>query len=73
MAALQIWDIAQEDPARAVSVYLDVLDRGSYREGYMQVLPEVGLRLFTEDGAAEAVCRPVLERLATLDRAYWSY
>ena len=73
MAALQIWDIAQEDPARAVSVYLDVLDRGSYREGYMQVLPAVGLRLFTEDGAAEAVCRPVLERLAALDRAYWSY
>ena len=70
MAALQIWDIAQEDPARAVSVYLDVLRRGSYREGYMQILPEVGLRLFTEDGAAEEVCRPVLDRLAALDRAY---
>ena len=73
MAALQIWDIAQEDPERAVSVYLDVLHRGSYRESYMQVLPEVGLTLFTEEGAAEKVCRPVLERLAELDRAYWAY
>ena len=70
MAALQLWDIAQEDPERAVSVYLDVLRRGSYREGYMQVLPEAGLLLFTEDGAAEAVCRPVMDRLAALDRAY---
>ena len=70
MAALQIWDIAQTDRERAVSVYLDVLDHGSFREGYMQVLPETGLRLFTEDGAAEDVCRPVLDRLAELDRAY---
>lgn len=70
MAALQLWDIAQTDRERAVSVYLDVLDHGSFREGYMQVLPETGLRLFTEDGAAEDVCRPVLDRLAELDRAY---
>ena len=70
MAALQLWDIAQDDPDRAESVYLDVLHRGSYREGYMQVLPEAGLRLFTEPGAAEDVCRPVLDRLAELDRAY---
>jgi len=70
MAALQIWDIAQTDRDRAVSVYLDVLDHGSFEEGYMQVLPETGLRLFTEDGVAEDVCRPVLERLAELDQAY---
>ena len=69
MAALQIWDIAQEDPERAVDVYLDILGRGSYAQGYMQVLPEAGLTLFTEDGAAEAVCRPVMDRLAALDRA----
>lgn len=69
MAALQIWDISQVDPGRAVDVYLDVLRRGSYAEGYTQVIPEVGLTLFTEAGAAEAVCRPVLDRLTALDRA----
>lgn len=69
MAALQIWDISQVDPGRAVDVYLDVLRRGSYAEGYTQVIPEVGLTLFTEAGAAEAVCRPVMDRLAALDRA----
>ena len=70
MAALQVWDMAQTDFDAAVDVYLDVLSRGSYDAGYLQVMDETGLMRFTEDGAAQAVCRPVLDRLESLDRAY---
>ncbi len=70
MAALQIWDMAQTDYDAAVSVYMDVLRRGAHDQGYFQVLEECGLLLFTEDGAAEAVCRPVLDRLTELDQAW---
>ena len=70
MAALQLWDLAQTDFSAAAETYLSVLRHGSYEQGYTQVLEECGLRLFTEEGAVEEVCRPVLAELYALDSAY---
>ena len=69
MAALQIWDMAQTDFDGAVAVYLNVLSHGSYADDYGEVLEECGLRLFSEEGAVEEVCRPVLDALEALDKA----
>ena len=70
MAALQLWDLAQTDFPAAAETYMSVLRHGSYNMSYSQVLEECGLRLFTEEGAVEAVCRPVLDELYALDQAY---
>lgn len=67
LAALQIWDEAQTDWDGAVETYMDVLGRGAYGDGYMQVLSACGLRLFTEEGAVEEICRPVLDYMQALD------
>ncbi len=69
LAAIQIWDMAQTDWDAAVDAYLDVLHRGGYEDGYMAVLSGCGLRLFTEDGAVEDICRPLLDRLYELEDA----
>ena len=71
IAALQIWDMAQTDFHAAVDVYLKVLSYGSHSEGYDRVLEDCGLLLFSEDNAAELVCRPVLDRLEELDWGYY--
>ena len=70
VAALQIWDAAQTDFRAAVDAYLGVLSHGSYRESYKQVLRSEGLLLFTDENAAEIICRPVLDRLEELARNY---
>lgn len=68
-AALQIWDIAQEDFDAAADVYMSVLNAGAYDNGYFTVLDACGLRLFDEPGAAEDVLSPVLDWLETTERA----
>ena len=64
LAAIQIWDMAQTDPAAGVDAWKAVLAHDAGREGYLDVLADCGLRLFTEPGAVEAVCRPLLAVLA---------
>lgn len=71
LAALQLWTAAQEDVDAAVTSYLAILGQGAYDDGYKQVLKNAGLRLFTEANAVEEICRPVLDELERLDRAYW--
>ena len=68
LASLQLWTIAQEDFSAAVDCYLSILGQGAYEEGYFSVLENAGLRLFTEKGAVEEICRPALEKLARLDK-----
>lgn len=68
LASLQLWDMAQEDMTAAVDSYLSILGQSAYDDGYMQVLENAGLRLFTEDGAVEDICRPVLDELKFLDK-----
>lgn len=70
LASLQLWDIAQTDFSAALESYLAILAQGAYEEGYITVLENAGLRLFTEEGAVEDICRPVLKELERLDRAY---
>lgn len=70
LASLQLWDICQTDPEAAVDAYLAILAQGAYDRGYTEVLTEAGLRLFTQQGAMEDICRPVLDRLRALDRAH---
>lgn len=64
LAALQIWDISREDYDRAVDVYRAVVQADAYEKGYGQVIDECGLRRFSEDGGAAAICTPVLDHLA---------
>ena len=49
LASLQIWALAQEDRNAAVSLYLDLVSRGAYAEGYCALLRDVGLTVFTDD------------------------
>ena len=72
LASLQLWTIAQEDFSAAVDCYLSILGQGAYEEGYFTVLENAGLRLFTEPGAVEDICKPALEKLAELDSAAYS-
>lgn len=68
LASLQLWTIAQEDSSAAVDCYLSILGQGAYEDGYFSVLENAGLRLFTEEGAVEEICRPALDELARLDK-----
>lgn len=67
LAAIQLWDMSQTDLTAAVDAWSALLTRDAAAEGYMTVLPQCGLRLFTEEGAVEDVCRPLLEELTRLD------
>ena len=67
LASLQLWDMAQEDMDAAMTSYLSILGQSAYDEGYMQVLENAGLRLFTETGAVEDICEPVLQELEQLE------
>ena len=67
LAAIQIWDLARQDFAAGVTAWKAVLDADAYRDGYMTVLPACGLRLFTEEGAVEDICAPLIQELARLD------
>jgi len=67
LASLQLWTVAQEDFSAAVDCYLAILSQGAYEDGYLTVLENAGLRLFTEEGAVEEICRPVIEELTRLD------
>lgn len=67
LAAIQIWDMAREDLQAGVDVWKAVLATGGHNVGYMTVLPQCGLRLFTEEGAVEEICRPLLDEMARMD------
>ena len=69
LASLQIWDAAQADFDEGVAMYMDVLERGAYDDGYMTVLEACGMRLFTEPGAVEDICQPVIGEMEKLERA----
>ena len=66
LAAIQIWDVGQQDLSAAVDLWKDVTAADPYTEQYLTVLPECGLRLFTEEGAVEEICAPLLEELDRL-------
>lgn len=68
LASIQLWDLAQSDFSAALEQYLSILGQGAYGDGYLTVLENAGLRLFTEEGAAEDICRPLLQTLEQLDR-----
>ncbi len=62
LAALQLWDMARAGQD-AAGAYIALLDRGPYGDGYLDTVAACGLRTFTEPGAPEAICRPVIEYL----------
>lgn len=70
LAALQLWDMAQEDFDAAVETYQAIVAQGAYEDGYLTVLSNAGLRLFTEEGAVEAICRPATDRMKELEAGY---
>lgn len=67
LAALQIWDESQGDYDAAVASWREIVEAGAFEKGYREVLAEAGLQSFAEPGAVEAICRPVLEYLDTID------
>lgn len=68
LASVQLWNIAQQDMDGAIDTYLAILGQSAYDDGYMQVLQNAGLRLFTEENAVEDICTPLLEYLYDLER-----
>ena len=66
LAAIQIWEQAQADLQAGVDAWKAVMGRDAYTEGYMSVLEQCGLRLFTEPGAVGSICRPLLMELNRL-------
>ncbi len=68
LASLQLWDLAQQDMDAAINAYLAILGQSAYDDGYMQVLKNAGLRLFTEAGAVKDICQPVLDALYDLEQ-----
>ena len=44
-----------------------MLECDVYSDQYMDVLPRCGLRLFTEEGAVEDICAPLIRELDRLD------
>ena len=66
LAAIQIWDLARQDLQAGVRAWEAVLNTDVYTDGYMTVLPECGLRVFTEDNAVAEICAPLMEELTRL-------
>lgn len=66
LAAIQIWGLAQQDFATGVDAWKAILNADAYTGRYMTVLPACGLRLFTEEGAVEQICSPLLQELGRL-------
>ncbi|MCC8358111.1 MAG: hypothetical protein LJU34_09870 [Oscillospiraceae bacterium] len=69
LAALQIWQLAQEDFQSGVDTYLSVISRGAYGDGYLTVLQNCGLTSFTQEGAASDILEPVLAYMEQLERS----
>ena len=67
LAAIQLWDMAQTDMHTAVTAWHQLLMTDTCSVSYMTALPLCGLRLFTEPGAVEQICRPLMEELTRLD------
>lgn len=70
LAALQLWDLAQEDFDAAVKTYQAIVAQGAYEDGYLTVLSNAGLRLFTDEGAPADICRPAIDRMKELEAGY---
>ena len=66
LVAIQIWDIAREDFDAGMEVWKTVLSKSPYNDKYMTVLQECGLRPFTEEGAVEEICAPLIDELVKL-------
>ena len=66
LASLQLWDLQQEDPDAALEKYMEILGLGAYDYGYMELLEEVGLKSFAQEGVADEVCRPVVNHLRSM-------
>lgn len=69
MAALQIWQLAQEDFQSGVDVYMAILRKDAYGDGYLTVVEDCGLTPFTQEGAVAAILQPVLDYMERLDRS----
>ena len=67
LASIQIWDLAQQDRQAGVDAWKAMLECDVFSDQYMDVLPRCGLRLFTEEGAVEDICAPLIRELDRLD------
>ena len=45
---------------------MEILGLGAYDYGYMELLEEVGLKSFAQEGVADEVCRPVVNHLRSM-------
>lgn len=66
LGAMQIWELSQNDWQSGVDAWLQLMNADVYDRGYMTVMPACGLRVFSEAGAVEDICRPFLEALDRL-------
>ena len=61
LAATQIWSMSETDFDGAVKIWEKFLDEGIYNKTYLDVVGRCGLVKFTEPGAVEAICKPILD------------
>ena len=66
LGTIQIWDLQQKDPDAALALYLDILGKGAYDYGYTELMEAAGLKSFGDKGAADEICRPLIDYLRHL-------
>ncbi len=60
LAAMQIWDTAQNDLTLGVELWEEILDHDAFTESYAEVLHDCGLLVFTEENAVQQICSSLL-------------
>ena len=61
IVALEIWQIAQTDMDRAIDVWEQLIEAGSYTYGYMEILNMIGVADFTNTTAVLMTCQQALD------------
>lgn len=67
IVALQIWAESQKDYRRAVSIWEDIQKAGPYDYGYFELLDDLDLKTFDDEGAVVEILNAALNKLSRLN------
>ncbi len=70
IAAIQIWEMSQDNYQDAVDAWEMIQRIGAYDEEYMDVLERVGLETFADDNTVSNACFAVFDRLDEITYRY---
>lgn len=60
-AALQLWQISLDDFDKAIKMWEDIVKKGAFYTGYMEVIEEVGLIPFSESEKVKEILSEIVE------------